>query len=387
MVSIKKIGFLLIATSLVACTQVDDYLLGKDNTPKPQALQPIDSKVKLAAKWSVPAGTSQRSNHYTKMKPVLSQGVIYTADPSGLVEAVKKGNGQLAWSKKVEAGIVSGPTLGNGILIVGTDNSKIVAINQSNGTILWQANVSGEVLSQPVIAQGKVIAKTVDGNLFAFNIHNGEKAWVSEHGAPSLILKASSSPVVVNNQLVLVGYADGRMDAVEIATGRIIWQRSIAFASGSSDVERLVDIDADPIVQGNTVLLASYQGYVGALSLENGEFLWKKPASIYKNMVVNGNTLYMTDSDDVVWAIDRNNGNVRWKQVALKARGLTEPVVVDNRVVVGDSGGVIHVLSAQNGEFISRTNVGSAVNIAPTVAGKNIFVLTGNGKLSRYSVG
>jgi len=384
----KYKSVLLIAgiSSLLACSKVDDYLLGKDNTPKPEPLQPVNTKVKLSQKWSVSAGTAQKSAHYMKLKPVIIENTLYTADASGLIEAVNRKTGQIVWSKKLDSTIVSGPTISQGYLVVGTDSSKIITLKLVDGSELWQGSVSGEVLSKPVIARDRVIAKTIDGNLFAFRLATGEKLWVSEHGAPSLILKASSSPVIVNNEIALVGYSDGRMDAVDLQTGRVIWQRSIAYANGSSDVERLVDIDADPIVQGKTVILGSYQGYVGALSLENGEFIWRKPASIYKNMVVNGNTLYMTDSDDIIWSINKQTGVVNWKQVALKARGLTEPVIMGERVVVGDRTGMLHILSAKNGEFISRASLGSAITVAPGVAGKNIYVMTANGKLSRFSV-
>ncbi len=156
------------------------------------------------------------------------------------------------------------------------------------------------------------------------------------------------------------------------SNGRIAWEKSIAYASGASDVERLVDIDADPIVQGNIVYLASYQGYVGALSLETGQFIWQKPASVYKNMTMDKNTLYMTDSHDILWALNKENGSVKWKQTAFKARGLTEPTVLDNRIIVGDSTGFIHILAKETGEPIGRTEIGGNIQLPPTVL-KRIF--------------
>ncbi|WP_232220520.1 outer membrane protein assembly factor BamB [Legionella tunisiensis] len=288
--------------------------------------------------------------------------------------------------KKLDSGIVSGPTVSAGTIAVGTDTSNIVLLKQVDGSELWRNKVSGEVLSKPVIANNKVIAKTIDGNLYAFDIVKGEKLWLSDHGAPSLILKASSSPVIFDNKLALVGYSDGRMDAVDLQTGRLVWQRSIAYASGASDVERLVDIDADPVVREQVVYLASYQGYVGALSLTDGQFIWRKPASVYRNITMDSNTVFLTDSDDVIWAINRQNGQVNWKQVALKAHGLTEPVLMGNRLVVGDKTGYLHVLAKDSGNLISRAQLGSAINTAPSVIGNNIYVMAANGKLSRFSV-
>lgn len=382
----KKMVVLALCVSLQACSKVDDYMLGKDNTPTPAALEPLNNKAKVTEKWSIPTGGIQKTNAHLKLKPEIIGKVVYTADTSGLIQAVNKNNGKLIWAKKLATGVVSGPTTEKGYIALGTDASTVVLLQQSDGSELWHAKVSGEVLSKPLISGNKVIAKTIDGNLYAFNLATGEKLWMSEHGAPSLILKASSSPVIFDNKLALVGYSDGRMDAIDLQTGHLVWQRSIAYASGASDVERLVDIDADPIVRGKIAYLASYQGYVGALSLNDGQFIWRKPASIYRNMTIEGNTLYLTDSEDTIWSINGQNGRVNWKQIALKARGLTEPVLMGNRLIVGDKTGLLHVLSAQNGELISRVQVSGGVTIAPSVSGNNIYVMSTNGKLSRFSV-
>jgi outer membrane protein assembly factor BamB len=383
----KKILLLLIILSPLGCSKVDNYFLGEDNTPKPKTLAPIKSKIKLTENWVVPVGNAKKTGNYLKLKPAVVGNTVYTAEPSGVVQAVNKNTGNILWSKKIPSGIVSGPTLADGHIALGTDSSKIIVLKQADGQQIWDADVSGDVLSTPVITQGKLIAKTIDGNLFAFKLASGEKLWVSNHGSPSLILKASSAPVLANNQTILVGYSDGRMDAIDLETGHIIWQKSIAYANGTSDVERLVDITADPIVQGDKVLLGSYQGYVGSLSLQDGQFAWRKPASIYKNMLVQGETLYMTDSKDVVWSINKQNGMVNWKQAGLKARGLTEPVLMNGQLLLGDQTGYLHVLSAKNGEVISRAEVGNPISIAPVVAEGKVYVITNDGKLSRFSIG
>ena len=352
----KRLVVLGLCILLHGCTQVDNYVLGKDNTPKPTPLVPIVSKANWVEKWNVSIGKASKSRSYLKLKPVIRGNVVYTADASGMVQAIDKQKGHVLWSKQIDSGIASGPTIAEGHIALGTNTSKVVLLKQTDGQEAWHAQVSSDILSKPVIADNHVIVKTIDGNVYAFNVKTGEKIWVVDHGSPSLILKASSSPVVMGN-MILVGFSDGKLDAIDMNFGHVMWQRSIAYASGSSDVERLVDIDADPIIGGNVVYLASYQGYVGALSLENGQFIWNKPASTFQNMAMDATTLYMTDSDDVVWAFDRQSGLVKWKQVSLKARGLSEPVLMGNRLVVGDRTGYLHLISTQNGEFIARTQL------------------------------
>lgn len=375
----------LICALIQGCAQVDDYMFGKDNTPKPKELEQIEPKVKVTKKWTAPVGRAKKNSEYLKLKPVIRGDVIYTADKSGLVQAVHKKDGQIKWSLQLKDGIVSGPTVRDGFIAVGTNVSSLILINQANGKELWQAKVSGEVLSPPAMAHQKVIAKTIDGKVYAFDAVTGKQLWSTDHGSPSLVLKASSSPMIIGD-LVLIGFSDGKLDALELQTGRVVWQRSIAYGTGASDVERLVDIDADPIVKDNVAYLASYQGYIGALSLADGQFIWRKSGSVYKNMVLKSNNLYLTDSNDVVWSINSRTGQVNWKQTALKARGLTEPVLVGEDIVVGDKTGYLHFMGAQTGELLARSQLSGAVSISPNVSGRNLYVLTDNGMLNELSV-
>ncbi|KTD11144.1 PQQ (pyrrolo-quinoline quinone) enzyme repeat protein [Legionella gratiana] len=380
-----KFFILLFFITVQGCSKLDDYMLGKDNTPKPKALKEIQDKVKVTENWTVSVGKASKNKEYLRLKPVVQGGTIYTADASGLVQAVNKNNGEIKWTTPLKHGLVSGPTVADGYIAVGTSNSSTVVLNQANGKKLWQIKVSGEVLSPPTITHRKVIVKTIDGKIYAFHAADGKQLWTAEHGSPSLILKASSSPIVIGN-LLLIGFSDGKLDALDIDTGRVIWQRSIVYAAGSSDVERLVDIDADPIVENNVVYLATYQGFIGALSLSDGQFLWKKSGSVYKNMVLSGNTLYVTDSHDVLWSLDKLSGRVNWKQTALKARVLTEPALINNEIVVGDKTGYLHFLDLQTGEILARTKVSGGVSISPSVIGSKLYVLTDNGMLHQLSV-
>lgn len=381
-----RILILLVGTLLQGCAQMDDYMLGKDNTPKPKSLKKIREQVHLSKNWSVSVGKKSRSNEYMKLKPVVLEDTVYTADASGLIQAIQQSDGKILWSLQLKHGVVSGPSIAHGYIALGTSASSLLLMSQKEGKLLWEARVSGEILSPPVFSGQHVIAKTIDGKVCAFNLSTGKPVWSADHGSPHLVLKASSSPVILGH-LVLVGFSDGQLDAYDVSTGQLVWQRSIAYATGASDVERLIDIDADPIIKNNTAYLASYQGFIGAISLDDGHFIWKKNGSVYKNMVLNNNTLYVTDSHDVIWSLDRRTGQVNWKQTAFKARGLTEPVLLGKDLVVGDKTGYLHVLESQTGEIVARAELPGGVAISPNVSGRSIYVVTENGILNKLSVG
>jgi len=383
----KKLQIVIfLGIGLQACNKIDDYMLGKDNTPKPTNLDAIEPRMDLVKNWSVPVGSAQKSSAYLKMMPNIKGNIIYAASQNGEVKAIEKDSGKTIWTRQLSMPLISGPVVSNGYIALTTDTSDIVLLKQIDGELVWKNRVANDVLAAPLISNNTIIAKTIDGNLYAFNLTSGKKLWVSHHGAPNLILKAGSAPTLYRNNILLTGYADGKLDAIEMATGRVLWQRSIAFASGASDVERLVDIDADPIVRGDTLYLASYQGYIGGLGLNNGQFKWRKPASVFKNITIAGNNIYYTDSDDIVWSLNSGSGHVNWKQDKLKARGLTEPVYSAGKLYLADKAGILHVLSADDGKMIARKSVGASVNLAPVVNDNNVFVQASNGTLSKYKV-
>jgi outer membrane protein assembly factor BamB len=375
----------LFGVVLQGCSTIDDYWLGKDNTPIPGLLAPISAKATWTPCWTVSFGKMKIKEAYPHLKPVLDGQTIYAATPNGMLKAIDQKTGQVKWSKQLDTSLVSGPAAKFGRLVFATNKATVVALSQKNGRLLWTAHVSGDVLATPLMIENRVIVKTVDGRLYAFDYQTGAKIWVADHGTSSLVLKASSSPVRYKN-LVLAGFSDGKLDAIDLETGHVVWQRSIAYASGSSDVEKMVDITATPIVRGDVAYLASYQGYTVAMSLRQGDYIWSKLLSTYKNFTMDATTLYLVDSQDILWAIGRSDGHVQWKQKALLARGVTAPVLMGERLVVGDKKGDLHLLDAKHGDFIARYSLGRAMTVEPLVDSNHVYVMTASGQLHCFSV-
>ncbi|MFI4919570.1 MAG: PQQ-binding-like beta-propeller repeat protein, partial [Legionellales bacterium] len=170
-----KIVMLFLCVLMQGCSTVDDYMLGKDNTPKPKDMEQIQSKIKMSQNWSVAVAKPHKTNDYLKLKPVIIGDNVYIADVSGIIQNVSANNGRIKWTAKLKHAIVSGPTVADGYIAVGTSASTLALFRQADGQKLWQIKVSGEVLSPPAISNKKVIAKTIDGKVFAFDVTSGKQ--------------------------------------------------------------------------------------------------------------------------------------------------------------------------------------------------------------------
>ena len=103
--------------------------------------------------------------------------------------------------------------------------------------------VNGEVLSAPAVAAQAVIVRTVDGKLRGLAPDTGKELWQYEQPVPRLSLRGTAVPVIAGNA-VICGFDNGKVVALNIPDGSLLWETTVAPSHGRTELERLVDIDS-----------------------------------------------------------------------------------------------------------------------------------------------
>lgn len=378
----KYLKIVLLSLVLVGC----DTLTGVSGVKtKTSNLPALNNQAKAAPVWSSHAGSGIGSND-VKLVIAIADNKIYTADNSGKVIATALRTGQVLWETSLKVPVISGPATGMGLVVVGTNNAEVVALNAKNGAILWKTPVSSQVLTSPKVYAATVLAKTIDGKLYSLNYQTGRINWVYDHGAPTMTLRGGGAPQVIGN-IVIAGFADGKLAAFNRDQGKILWDRSMALPYGASDIERMVDVEADPIATDSYTYVATYHGNVASVATQTGQVQWQHDLSSNKGLDLDGNFLFVTDASDHVWAFYQKNGAVAWEQNLLAGRNLTAPTKVGKYIVVGDGKGYLHWLSREDGHLVSRVLVDKSGIVAPPVAVNNLVLATArNGLLAMYQL-
>lgn len=374
----RTIFFLFFSLLLTACASFTG--IGDSNAPAPAALVAFQPQFNTATLWSKRIGYGVK-NDYLKLGPVVD-GRVFAADADGDVTAVDAQSGRVYWQFNTHSSITSGPTVANGLVVVGTNDAQVIALNEISGTQIWRIKIPNALLAAPQISGGRVIVRTVDGKLCALSAQNGQLLWTYDHGSPSLILRVNSVPQVSGN-IVVAGFADGKMGAYTLDRGKLLWEQTIAYPQGAGQANQMVDVAADPVIAGNVIFVATYQGKIAALSLSTGNILWQQNISTYTGLVLGPRFLFVTDAQGTVWAFDRRTGRVAWHQTQLANRGLTAPVLMGNNIVIADAEGYVHWLSQTDGRFVSRVLVDKNKTIVapPAVFGGQVFIATTDGYL------
>ncbi len=381
MIKIIRACLALVAFSffISACSGFFD----KDNTPTPTPLTPITAEMKPRLLWSTQAG-SGNNDQYLKMSPALTQTAIITASSKGTVTSVNKMNGRTNWQVNTQLPLSAGPGAGDGMIVVGSRKGDIWALDQTTGRQLWRRSIPSEILANPAIGDGIVIIKAVDGYTRALSTHDGHELWSFQQVEPNLVLRGSSSPLIRDRYLI-IGFANGNLAKINAQNGQLSWLQTITLPEGAFAIQRMIDIDANPIVFEHRIYVATYQGKIASLDWTSGRALWTHDISSYTGMTADEKAVYVSDARSHVWAFGADNGFVNWRQAKLEARIVSGPASMGDYVVVGDAEGYLHWLSKRDGHFAAREKLGSAIYAAPIVENNVLYVLSNNGYLASYS--
>lgn len=341
-------------------------LIGCGSSPSPVLppveLTPLTNQINISSVWKFTAGEGV-SDFHLKLRPVFEKNTGYTVDHKGQLISFSEQTGKEIWTKNLSVPVSGGLTISNGILFLGTSKGEILAINVKTKNELWRAQLSSEVLARPVVSQNVLVAKTIDGRVYGLNAKNGLENWVHDRTVPRLTLRGSSTPLI-SNDIVITASDSGKLSALSLKQGKLLWETTIAIAKGRNQLERVIDMDVDPVLVDDVIYVAGYQGRIAAVKLGSGQLLWSRDFSSYTGLYVDAFRVYVSDAVGQLWALNRYNGSTLWRQDKLLRRKLTAPEAYDKYIVVGDYDGYLHWFNREDGKIIARKNINGSDIVA-----------------------
>ncbi|WP_405237516.1 outer membrane protein assembly factor BamB [Lentisalinibacter orientalis] len=311
---------------------------------------------------------------------------VFAASRDGRVHAFEGESSDRLWETRLEVQLSAGPGVGDGRVVVAGSDGDVIALAAGDGRELWRVRIAGEVLARPAVGGNRVVLRTADGRLLALAGDDGSQLWQLEQSVPPLTLRGTSAPVLVADAVVC-GFDNGRLLAASLLDGEVLWEQTITPPQGSTDLDRLVDIDGAVAAIGQDIYVAGYQGRVAALALESGSALWSRELSSYSGLGVDFTSVYLVTDESEVVALSRANGTEYWRQDALLRRGLSTPAAMTGSVVVGDFEGYLHWLDARSGEMQARERVdNSRISGDLYVQNGRIYAQTESGRLVGFAL-
>ncbi|UZE97717.1 outer membrane protein assembly factor BamB [Alkalimarinus alittae] len=377
----KKFLLLFIALSsllIVGCSS-------DEIKEEPMELEDFDEEIEIIKVWDESIGNGNEGQ-YLKLTPIIIGDTIYAIDHSGLLLALNKSDGEELWEVEYEEPVSGALGGDDSQLYFATYHGEVVAVDRKGGMEQWRATLTSEVLSPPVSNGRQVVIQSIDGKVVSLNAETGEMMWRYDSNAPVLSIRGTSSPVITD-ELTLAGFANGELVAFRNITGSPVWNAEIGIPKGRTELERLVDIDGQPIIRDDAVYTVSYQGKLSAIHLPTGKEIWSKQQSSYTGVDLGFGNVYVSTASGVVVAYNQATRTEVWSQENLKFRQLTAPKAFGSTTVVADFEGYVHFLSQIDGRFMGRVHLDSDGVRAPMLISDDmLFIYSNSGDLAAYKI-
>jgi outer membrane protein assembly factor BamB len=358
---------------LVGCSS------NKVKEAKPNPLPKIIQQQKLNKVFSQSVSSTDEAEAL-RLQLDTDNGVIFTIDPDGQVSAYQAK--KRLWKSKIsKQELTAGVEASDGIVIVGNRKGQLFALDQTSGEKKWTAQLSGAILSPSLIQSGRVITVANDGTVFALDAVSGQQVWAYKLPNVQFSLRGQAAPVRLDDRTVLIASANAYIYAIDVISGVPRFQRRVAMSEGRSDIQRLVDIDGDPMVAGQYVVTSSFQGQVTVTDLASQRVVWSEDASSTNRPEVFEDKVFISTVDGKLNAYSLSTGESVWKNDSLLNRQLSNPVMLGQNLVVGDLDGVIHLIDPATGKLIGRAKTSGEVR-SLRVIDNQLYVATRKGALS-----
>lgn len=345
----------LAAALLTACTSLTDLktsvsesIFGPEPKDPPMELGEFKPTATTKVLWHSNVGKSK----FYEFSPALDGAAVFAAGGEGEIVRLEATSGKQVWRINAGEQLSGGVGAGDNLVLVGTPKGMVLAFDQ-NGKPLWKSKVSSEVLSAPKISSGVVVVRTGDSRIFGLSAADGKRKWVYERSTPALSLR-SAAGVALDGGAAYAGFAGGKLIALKVDDGKVLWEASVAQAKGTTEIERIADITSQPVVDGRMVYAVAFQGRVAGVDRTNGRVLWTRDISSYTGLGAEDARVYVSHAGGALYALDYNSGKSYWRQGSLLNRLLSAPMPIGDYVAVGDVGGYVHFLASEDGAFAAR---------------------------------
>lgn len=169
----------------------------------------------------------------------------------------------------------------------------------------WTFQTGGLIQAPPVYADGTVYVGSEDGKLYAIDDATGTQKWAYATGGAILSSPAVADLAAPDDDVVLVGSGDNKLHAVYAATGTVKW----TYETGGN-------VLSNPVVDSGVVYFGSGDKYIYAVNLSDGTLKWRylTEGLMRQRPTIQGGKLYANVRDTYVWyAINVSDGSLYWR--------------------------------------------------------------------------
>ncbi len=314
-----------------------------------------------------------------RMTPILAGDLLIQGNGLDGIVAYNRDSGRQVWRLPILNGVEGSASLIRDRLFFGASDGNFYSIEASTGHVVWSFSTKAENLGEPLLEDGVVYFLSGNNVVFALDASSGKQIWLySRQDTSSFSVRGGSRPALKNGK-IFVGFSDGSLVALNSKTGAVLWEVLL------NRNKKFRDIDASPVVDGDSLYIPSYDDKLYCVSTERGEILWRVEGGGYSAVTLLGDRIIYPNSNGEVFALRKNNGDRIWTYKS-KEGIATQVKIYKGMLVFGESQGKLLFLDTATGKIVGGLEPGRGILSSPLVDEKQSRVYFISGEANIYAL-
>lgn len=245
--------------------------------------------------------------------PRIFNDIVYMGSLDGVMSAYDAETGRVLW-KADEKTPLGGPVeFFKDHVAYGGLNGRLFVRHYLSGKLKYAIDLAAPIESAPLFHKDHLFIYLRGHQIVHMDAETGKILWAYKRAVPvATTLQRTTKPLVIGNKVIL-GFADGFIGALSMDEGVLLWETKLV------DNSKFVDIDLNPIMAGDMIISGSPSGELKAINPENGAITRTFGVSVMAHPLLRGEQLILGTNDGEVVIMNLNGEVLKEVKVSKQA--------------------------------------------------------------------
>ncbi len=220
--------------------------------------------------------------------------IVYMGSTAGFMNAYDLETGRTLWAQDEKTPLGGPVEFFKDHIAYGGMSGRLFVRHYLSGKLKYAIDLGAPIESAPFFFNERLFVYLRGHQLVHLDAETGKILWVYKRAVPvTTTLQRTTRPLILGNK-VIVGFADGFLGALSLQEGLLLWETKLV------ETSKFVDVDLNPVQAGGMVISGSPSGNLQAVNPDSGAISRTYPVSVMAHPFLKGEQLILGTNDGEV---------------------------------------------------------------------------------------
>ncbi len=226
--------------------------------------------------------------------PRIFQDLVYMGSIKGVMSAYDLETGRVIWEKDEKTELGGPVEFFKDHVAYGGLNGRLFVRHYLTGKLKYAIDLGGPIESAPFFFNDRLTVYLRGHQIVHLDAETGKILWAYKRAVPvTTTLQRTTKPLMLGNKII-VGFADGYLGALSSQEGLLLWETKLI------DQAKFIDVDLNPVLAGGMIVTGSSSGELKAVNPDTGAIARSYGVSVIAHPVLKGQQLILGTNDGEV---------------------------------------------------------------------------------------